>query len=99
LELEEDTRGNETVYLVMDFDTGAGYHWQAYEGVCVAGNEAASDYWWYAIWPSHKADHDYDMLKNKIAPQQFWVSTEENKVPGSDPGWQVKTVYEEVELP
>lgn len=93
LDLESKTEGGIKKWLILDFDTGAGYNWNAFEGCCVAGGS------WYAVWPKRKATDDYDMLKNKLAPQQYWVKTVDDKPPGYPWGWQVQTVYDEEPLP
>ncbi len=89
LDLESRVVSNQTQYLVMDFDTGSGYNWNAYEGCC----EAAGYY--YAITPKKKASHDYGMLQ-ALGCQQFWVLTD---VPPGTPGWGVIEVIEEVPIP
>jgi hypothetical protein len=90
LSLESRVVGSQTHYLIMDFDTGSGYGWNAYEGSC----ETAGAY--YAITPKKKADNDYEMLKS-INCQQYWVRT--NVPPGSASGWTVLEVFEEVPKP
>jgi len=84
LDLEDVIDEGEGLYtwLIMDFDAGTGYNWNAFEGCAVVDSK------YYAVWPKHKADDDYDMLKNELAPQQYWVETVGNITPG-DPGWQV----------
>jgi hypothetical protein len=92
LDLEPRTQGEVQQWLIMDFATGAGYNWNAFEGVCVVAGH------WYAVWPSKKASDDYDMLKNKLAPEQYWVKTYNDIPPGSS-GWSVETVYGVEPLP
>jgi len=87
LDLESRVVGNQTQYLIMDFDSGPGYNWNAYEGCC----EAASHY--YAITPKKKETHDCAMLK-ALGCQQYWVRT--TAPPGSPGGWDVIEVFEEV---
>lgn len=89
LALESRVVNNQTHYLIIDFDAGAGYNWNAYEGCC----EAAFHY--YAITPKEKEDHDYDLLK-ALGCQQYWVRT---TVPPGSPGWSVVEVFEEVSVP
>jgi hypothetical protein len=97
LDLESKTESGIKKWLIMDFDSGTGYNWNAYEGVLVVTDEASEDYY-YAVWPSKKADDDYDMLKNKLGPQQYWVKTYNDVQPGSS-SWSVETVYDEESLP
>ena len=92
LDLEDKTEGGIKKWLILDFDTGAGYKWNAFEGCCVVAGS------WYAVWPKKKATDDYDMLKNKLAPQQYWVKTVDNKPPGTS-NWAVEAVYDEEPLP
>jgi len=92
LDLENQIEGGIQKWLILDFNMGPGYNWNAFEGCCVAGGS------WYAVWPKKKATDDYDMLKNQLSPQQYWVSTYYNTRPG-DPGWEVQTVYDEEPLP
>jgi hypothetical protein len=86
LDLETRWRGGRRQYLVMDFDTGPGYKWNAYEGCCVTAGH------YYAVEPKKKAKNDYKMLK-AISCQQYWVLT--NTRPGRR-GWRVLRVFEEV---
>jgi hypothetical protein len=81
--------GPDTQYLIMDFDPGAGYGWNAFEGCCEAGGN------YHAITPKHKESDDYEMLR-AIGCQQYWVLT--NVPPGSY-GWGVIGAIEEVAIP
>jgi len=92
LDQESKTEGGIKKWLILDFDMGSGHNWNAFEGCC----ETAGSY--YAVWPKHEATDDYDMLKNKIAPQQYWVKTYSDIPPGNS-GWGVETVYAEEPLP
>ncbi|MDY7011109.1 MAG: hypothetical protein SVV80_10215, partial [Planctomycetota bacterium] len=92
LDLESKTEGGVKKWLILDFTVGAGYNWNAFEGCC----ETADHY--YAVWPKHKADNDYDMLKNHISCQQYWVKTFNDIEPGTD-SWDVETIYDEVQKP
>ncbi|MFA5344586.1 MAG: hypothetical protein WC381_11585, partial [Kiritimatiellia bacterium] len=91
LNLESRSVSNQTQYLVMDFDTGGGNNWNAFEGCC----EAASHY--YAITPKKKASNDYGMLQ-ALGCQQFWVRTLYDILPGNE-GWEVIEIIEEVQIP
>jgi len=83
-------------YLILDFDTGAGHNWNAFEGCCVAAGK------WYAVWPSKKADSDLDMLR-KLNVQQFWVTPlvdpGGNPIPPGASGWGVVIVCDEEPKP
>ena len=92
LSLESKTEGGVKKWLILDFTVGVGYNWNAFEGCCVAASS------WYALWPKKEATDDYDMLKNQLAPQQYWVKTYSDIEPGTS-GWGVETVYAEESLP
>lgn len=92
LDLEQKTEGGIKKWLMLDFDTGSGYAWNAFEGCCVAAGS------FYAVWPKHKASDDYDMLKNKLTCEQYWVKTYYDIPPGSS-GWHVEHVYEKQPKP
>jgi hypothetical protein len=68
------------IYLILDFDPGTGYAWNAFEGCCVAADN------YYAVTPELKAADDYAMLLT-LPGTQYWVRTN-NKVPGAE-GWVV----------
>jgi hypothetical protein len=86
-EMEDDT----WVWLILDFNSGAGYNWNAFEGCC----ETASHY--YAVWPQVKSDNDLDMLRD-LGCQQYWVKTYNDTMPGLS-GCAVETVYDEETIP
>ena len=92
--LDQESKIEESIkkWLILDFNTGAGYNWNAFEGCCVTTGS------YYAIWPKCKATDDYDMLKNKLATQQYWVKTYNDIQPGQS-GWNVETVYDEEPKP
>ena len=98
LDLENRVVGGKTQYLIMDFDTGAGYSWNAFEGCCETGGK------YYAITPKEKEANDYEMLK-EISCQQYWVEIRHwvvdhwESCPPGVPGWQVHVVHEEVAIP
>ena len=91
LDQESRPSGERTEYLILDFDTGAGYSWNAFEGCC----EAAGSY--YSITPKHKTSNDYTMLQ-ALSCQQYWVLTVDDIVPG-EPEWAVQSVIEEEPKP
>ncbi len=82
LDLEYKYDGGYRWWLILDFNPTAGYSWNAYEGCCVAAGN------YYAVTPKRKASNDYDMLKNEIPGQQYWVRTIGDKTPGST-DWDV----------
>jgi hypothetical protein len=88
---QEDREGPPHQWLVLDFNTGTGYDWNAYEGCC----ETAGHY--YAIHPQIKADNDYQLLL-ALPCQQYWITTVGDVQPGT-PGCQVEQVIEEVGKP
>jgi hypothetical protein len=92
LDLENILIGWERRWLIMDFDISGSYKWYAFEGCCVTANS------FYAVWPKKKATDDYDMLKNKLSLQQYWVKTINDIEPGQ-PNWQVQTVFSELPIP
>jgi len=78
-------------YLILDFEpTGPDHNWNAFEGCCVTAGS------YYAVWPSYKADNDYDMLLT-LPGRQYWVETND-KDPG-DPECLIISVLEEVPKP
>ena len=48
LDLEDKVEGGIKKWLILDFNTGAGYNWNAFEGCCVTAGS------WYAVWPKRK---------------------------------------------
>jgi hypothetical protein len=78
---QDDRPGPPHQWLVLDFDLGAGYAWNAYESCCVTAGQ------YYAIHPTQKAGDDYQMLL-ALPCQQYWAATVDDKRPG-DEGWTV----------
>jgi hypothetical protein len=58
----------------MDFDSGPGYDWNAFEGCCNTADK------WYAVWPQYKADSALEMYRD-LPFQQFWVYTQDGNEP------------------
>jgi hypothetical protein len=77
-------------YLILDFDTGTGFAWKAYEGCCVTAGS------FYAITPYLKRGNDYLMLL-AIPCDQWWVVT--NGYAPGEPGWGVYYPVEEEPKP
>jgi len=89
---QEDRPGPPHQYLILDFDPGTGYEWNAWEGCC----ETAGHY--YAITPSLKRSDDYQMLL-ALPGQQYWVETQNDTEPGQ-PTWDpVEPPVEEIPKP
>ncbi len=93
LDLEWQDTGLIRWWLILDFDTGSGYDWNAWEG-CL---EVAGAYW--AVCPRLIATDDYDMLKNKLPCQQYWVETENNQEPGEGDEWYVIDQWGPIPIP
>ncbi len=91
LDLETRNVNGETQYLVLDFDPGPGYSWNAYEGCC----NTVNSYYAMGVSPLLKRSDDYQILKG-LSCQQYWVTT---NVPPGNPTWTVISVHEEVLKP
>lgn len=80
-----DSNGDERpAFLVMDFDTGPGYNWNAFEACCVVDGK------WYAVWPKWKALSALQMYRD-LGFEQYWVFTVDDTAP-TNPGWEVEEI-------
>ena len=78
-DLESKEINGRIAWLVMDFDMGPGYNWNAFEGCCVTAGK------WYAVWPKAKANSAFEMYQ-LLDFQQYYIYTVRDRPP-TMPGW------------
>lgn len=77
-------------WLMMDFDLGSGYDWNAFEGCCEAAGK------WYAVWPHIKADSALELYR-ALGFQQYWVFTVNDVEPTE--GWVFESLADPNPVP